>query len=325
MTAPEANLARRLIKKYKLLPPVDVRALLEEYAQVTLVPFPLDDVDGVSIDIKVPGKRPRVIVNSAQPVTRQKFTMAHELGHVLIPWHVGTIVDQLDPAIGELNDYWDMEREANRFAAELLLPKDWIQALIRDESDLAKVHAHLCRKAAVSAHAAGIRLAELIPGHHVYCIEQDGLVILSGRTEGTFASPPSCDAALPKSAYSYARKHYKSVHAGRDIHWWHLPDAMEISGTDDRAWREILDDIAKELGYRASAAAQFKNQINAVVGYANGASKRLPDYGVATVVGAAMQRLRDRYKGQFEDFVTHRDFPIYIRKRAEELVSKTKS
>jgi Zn-dependent peptidase ImmA (M78 family) len=324
MEPAEVNLARRLIKKYKLTPPIDVRALVAQYARITFVPFPLLNVDGVSIDIKVPGKRPHVLVNSLQPDARQTFTIAHELGHLLIPWHIGTILDQVDAHVEEKNDYWEMEREANAFAAELLMPKEWIEGLLRNAADPASVHVQLCRAAGVSAHAAGIRLMEIVPPHYVYCVEQDGLVAYAGRSNGTFASAPSCNSPLPETAYNYSLNHYSAGYSGRQFHWWELPDKLNVKRTDSREWREILNNIATDLDYRGERAVKIKSQINAVVAYANSATKRLPNYGVETIAGAAMQRLQDRYKGEFEDFLAHKDFELFLKKRAEDLVGNVK-
>lgn len=100
------KLARRVIEKYELSPPIDVEALVERYAKLTYADIPFDGADGISLNIKVPGEYPHVIVNENNPLVRQRFTLAHELGHVLIPWHTGNIVDFLDvSAANETDDF----------------------------------------------------------------------------------------------------------------------------------------------------------------------------------------------------------------------------
>ena len=47
-----------------------------------------------------------IYVNATEPVVRQRFTIAHEIGHYVLHAH------------------HQMEREANRFAAALLIPQD---------------------------------------------------------------------------------------------------------------------------------------------------------------------------------------------------------
>ncbi len=55
---------------------------------------------------------------------RKKFTIAHELGHFFIPWHsdlmFGCDIKEMDIK----DDYIPREKEANLFAAELLMPMD---------------------------------------------------------------------------------------------------------------------------------------------------------------------------------------------------------
>src|SRR5262249_21181364 len=69
-----------------------------------------------------------VFVNSSDPVPRQRFSAAHELGHfVLHRDKMGGRVTKADtPEDIELSDEQSdqHEREANRFAVELLMPAD---------------------------------------------------------------------------------------------------------------------------------------------------------------------------------------------------------
>ena len=75
-----------------------------------------------------PGGGRVVWVNGAQAVVRQRFTVAHELGHVVCG-HGGdralvdtpaTLADEHDPC----------EVQANAFAAELLAPREGVRALV---------------------------------------------------------------------------------------------------------------------------------------------------------------------------------------------------
>jgi hypothetical protein len=79
---PELNLARRLLEKYHLQLPVDIGALTGLYSTVEILALPLD-IDGVCFNLKVSGKRLKIFVNDTRPRRRKRFTLAHELGHVL--------------------------------------------------------------------------------------------------------------------------------------------------------------------------------------------------------------------------------------------------
>jgi Zn-dependent peptidase ImmA (M78 family) len=62
-------------------------------------------------------------VNSAQPPTRRRFSIAHEIGHYL---HGHEDYDEskvlVEERRGSLSAYDRQEQEANEFAAELLMP-----------------------------------------------------------------------------------------------------------------------------------------------------------------------------------------------------------
>lgn len=86
-----------------------------ERASVVIVScdFGAPEVDAVGM--RVPGMPPLMFVNSAMPVDRMRFTVAHELGHL--------VMHRLPRA--------EMEKEANRFAAELLMPEADIKPQLR--------------------------------------------------------------------------------------------------------------------------------------------------------------------------------------------------
>lgn len=66
-------------------------------------------ISGVSFI--TPGGIPLIIINNNIPNSRKRFTIAHELGHLLMHYKGGLI--------GEARD---LEKEANRFASEFLMP-----------------------------------------------------------------------------------------------------------------------------------------------------------------------------------------------------------
>jgi Zn-dependent peptidase ImmA (M78 family) len=89
------------------------------------VPRNLDPLDGF---LFWAGGEGLAFVNADDILTRRRFTAAHELGHALLHrarmGRFRTDTKILDDA----EDTDDLEREANRFAAELLMPEEVCRA-----------------------------------------------------------------------------------------------------------------------------------------------------------------------------------------------------
>lgn len=79
-------------------------------------------ISGVSFI--TPDGIPLILINNNIPNSRKRFTIAHELGHLLMHYKGGVI--------GELRD---LEKEANRFASEFLVPLKEIKYELFNLSD----------------------------------------------------------------------------------------------------------------------------------------------------------------------------------------------
>jgi Zn-dependent peptidase ImmA (M78 family) len=107
-----------------------------------------------------------IALNNAHHINRQRFTVAHELahyylGHVETDLHVdGDFTINRDQTSSEATNA--KEILANRFAAELLMPTDF---LVRDAADLLPLDQQkiqrLCKRYQVSEQAMTIRLTNL--------------------------------------------------------------------------------------------------------------------------------------------------------------------
>ncbi|MCC2608003.1 ImmA/IrrE family metallo-endopeptidase [Planctobacterium marinum] len=119
------RLAQKVIYRNQLEPPFNLQNLVQQYANVEFITFPENiSADGISLGLKIK-KRPDILINNIKPDTRQTFTLAHELGHILIPWHKGNIISHTQAAIDNYR-YYKIEQEANLFAGEILFPTDWL-------------------------------------------------------------------------------------------------------------------------------------------------------------------------------------------------------
>lgn len=149
------ELARKRAKKFfqyhKLSLPVKIDELLKHYADVKEAYIP---VDGDAICLN--NDAPLIIIKSNMSPLRKRFTYAHELAHLQIPSHTGMIscttefLNEID-----ITEYYQMEQEANAFAAELLMPSSWLQSLIAQHNNkITTLIDDICQRAIVSLPAA---------------------------------------------------------------------------------------------------------------------------------------------------------------------------
>lgn len=82
--------------------------------------------------------RPEIVINGNEPYYRQRFTIAHELGHIFLHWR-WLPGKPLDSTLAEISfrserGYSPVERkrevQANEFAAELLVPLEDVENYI---------------------------------------------------------------------------------------------------------------------------------------------------------------------------------------------------
>lgn len=144
-------------------PPVPVDRVAKRL-KLLLAPLPADD----EISGAIVRKDGHVVIaiNPAHHINRQRFTIAHELGHYFLHEGLEQHVDQNFRVSWRNADSskavnWT-EIQANRFAAELLMPTKFMQ---RDLDSLNQIDkrtvALLASKYVVSPEAMKIRLSQL--------------------------------------------------------------------------------------------------------------------------------------------------------------------
>ena len=108
--------AVRVLKRFGVdEPPVDVDRICAG-AGVQVFSRPFDYVAGVLLKDDV---WPVIVVNAREGRERRRFTIAHELGHLFL--------GHARAAFAEPGGAGKLEREAEWFAAQLLMPAPWIQ------------------------------------------------------------------------------------------------------------------------------------------------------------------------------------------------------
>lgn len=122
--------AEELLQRLGLsVPPVPVERVARECG----AHLAFEHLDGDLSGLLFRGEERTVIgVNSAHAQVRQRFTIAHEIGHMLMHEGKPMFVDKLvrvnlrdsDSSLGSIQE----EKEANAFAAALLMPRSMIEA-----------------------------------------------------------------------------------------------------------------------------------------------------------------------------------------------------
>lgn len=308
---PVEKMAARVLARHKLSPPYDLEQLVKIYGTVEYLHIPFE-ADGITVGIGGDTK-PQIIINDTAPETRKKFTLAHELGHIIIPWHTGTIVSHIDPVNSNF-EYKEMEAEANLFAAELLVPRSWILDIQDSFPSIENLVKHVLISTGVSRDVALIKIFNTIE-HPIICSQIDsvGTIIYSYRTK-----------SAPTGAYLIGRNSYLEnifstaeetdfTLGDRSYKCWSFSNS-EIIETDSRPWRDVLNQILEETD-----SLNLLPNINSILPAKYNANK---DKTESELCALALQAYDGRKR--FEKVISHPLFPQYVIKRIRELIAKRK-
>lgn len=312
---PEVSLAQFILEDEKFSPGDDLKSLVSRYATVEFAFIPLK-ADGISIKPKSL-ELPHIVINSDNPQTRQKFTLAHEFGHVLIPWHVGTICSHIDNNSDQESEYHEQEGEANRFASELITPTDWVINLFQSLRDPAKTLREILDIAKVSPLAATIKLMQCLPPGFVCTETLPGTSSQCYRSPGTVISAPYGDDPELLGRYDkLADEKFSLKYSYYQYYWWFFSQDHELPDEQlRRPWREALADI---LMFVPSAERAFVQQslngIVAAAGPRRGSVDEAYRYVLSRVVGT-----------DYASYVIdHPDFRPFVMARLKELSQNKK-
>ena len=162
MTKKPENQALKVLKKFgDFKAPIDVEMIAEELGMKVNYE-PLDaDVSGVMLFKDGIAK---VALNQDQHEHRQRFTLAHEIGHLSLHAQEGKVfVDQRFFRNSFSQTGLNQEEcEANAFAASLLMPEGLISDYLEGEDHLTDLQVfQIAGKFKVSEQAMTLRLAKL--------------------------------------------------------------------------------------------------------------------------------------------------------------------
>lgn len=102
-----------------------------------------------------------VLINSSSPYpARQRFTVAHELGHYAIPWHSAPGYTCTEADVESYRSTKAAEHEANEFASELLLPAFEVARYLRTDSLHLELVEEVANTFGVSLTAAAVKMVQ---------------------------------------------------------------------------------------------------------------------------------------------------------------------
>lgn len=208
--------------------PVYARALLEELPEkpggvleivsalhLDLRQVEADGFEGALIRDKNLPVGTIAVRESIREVGRKNFTIAHELGHFVLPGHDRASLACIASDIANWADASaerELEREADEFAAELLMPASLVEAISKSTPPSLQVIERIARKAGTSLSAAAWRYCDLAAEKCAVVWSTEGAIqwakrspgfsffLLKGRPieEGTFAAACFEQAKVPR-------------------------------------------------------------------------------------------------------------------------------
>ena len=308
------RIGQRLVERFNLEPPVAIEQLIAHYADVQEDTIP-GDCDAVVVGLtSITISRPLVILERGRPPRRKRFSLAHELGHILIPGHLGIEVCNMEAS------YYSSsveEREAHAFASEVLVPTRWLRELIRASRSPSDVLA-AAQQADISAAAACLAIHRLFPPGCLIALMNGPDVELSLASPGTEANRPAQGRPLDERAVSrFAVESGTGWFNRRAVRWWLFEREADLPVVpDERTASEILREIVAEVYPDDARARQHAlSSINGIAGFAKGGFT-----GVETA-GQMFARLRARFsdRGKHEKVMDDPRFDQYLVRKAEEL------
>lgn len=140
-----------------------------------------------------------VIRKSIREAGRKNFTLAHEIGHFLLPGHDQTELICTKADVGNWGEgSKEIEREADEFAAELLMPSPLVQRIIRSDEPSLQLIEKIARRFHTSLSAAAWRYCDLAQEKCAIVWSTDEQIDWSKRSE-TFAFSVPRGAPLQKN------------------------------------------------------------------------------------------------------------------------------
>lgn len=316
------KVARLFAQRERLAPPVDIVEVISQFASVEY-----DDIPSQCDALSVRGSDGSTVIVSAQlkePYLRGRlrFTLAHELAHLILPWQIGTFFCHPNQSVA-VSDYLTkmLEAEANRFASELLVPQAWVRALAASHSGSDSDFVESVKVAAgVSSPTALFACIGVLPPCRTLAIvDENSIIQYIATTSGSFWTSPEPGEPFPyRQIEAIGGAITQRVIGGRVLIAVLFNELINISKPLASS-SDILRQIIESLGL--SDRQRIYGMVNGVVGALYGNARQL------STIGGFLGALKQRFAGRRDlDFImTHPRFDDFLNAKAHELAGKRNS
>jgi Zn-dependent peptidase ImmA (M78 family) len=199
-----AAYAKALLKQLKLERIANICAVAEEL-RLAVSEIDVEGFDGALVrPVGIPAGE-IVVRNSIREKGRKHFTVAHEIGHFLLPGHDKgeSVCTSADLDRWSTREEKTLEQEANEFAAELLIPTDFARPIVRKCEPSLDVIADLAKDCDTSLSATAWRYCDLTSFRCAVIWNHAGIRQWCKKSE-EFGSVLRMKTALPVDSWSAA-------------------------------------------------------------------------------------------------------------------------
>lgn len=187
-----------------------------------------EGLDGLAVSA---GHFRLAVISSSTAATRQRFTLAHEVCHLL-----AGDGDQITVDENVLSESSDQERRANAFAAAFLLPDRPLKDTVTADTLTEDTVAELLGRFGVSRDALAIRLREL------HLVDAEGYRRIRAMTSARITSRPG--RATDLQARDRYRPPGRLLQRATDAYAAGLLGVRPLASLLDRPADRLLDDLA---------------------------------------------------------------------------------
>lgn len=244
---------------------MDVESLIRERADLVRADWPIESVDAVMT--RLGHDRPAVYYRATDNLARERFTLGHELGHLLLPWHLPEQNCAVGTGALDLPKY-SPEEEADIFASCLLIPDSWLLGLLeRHHHDMTEVLREL-NQAEVTTYAALLALRRVLLAGWVFVFYNGDQIV---ATPGTHVGGVDVHQdSMSTAEIAVAAQESGSANLnGHPVRWFRLSQAHELPArnpNDLRTLHTVLQDAVALVESDEAVRVRLTQVCNGTVG-----------------------------------------------------------